>query len=250
MHSDETTNVNILLSNLRANNDENIVLIKTGALNPVHRSHISNLVQTKQYLEDVYHFHVLGGYISPTHDEYVYLKLRDDWITGECRIAMCEKAIEEAGQQSWLSVDKAECMAKEFVDLSIVSSSLQKFINDKLKLSTPIRVIYVCGLDLFNRCGGLRSLRYSKMGVAVVYRPGEQETIVKQAVIKDSNIFYVPIKDEIKWTLEDVSSTLIRKTLKNNQSCEHLTYTSVIDYLRTIPIRPLKHKCIVDEKDE
>ncbi|CAF1346389.1 unnamed protein product [Rotaria sordida] len=89
---------------------DNVVLIETGALNPVHRNHISNMIKTKQYLERVHGFNVIGGYLSPTHDEYVRGKLGEELISGQHRIEICQKAIEEANQQHWLSVDKAECM--------------------------------------------------------------------------------------------------------------------------------------------
>ncbi|CAF1465543.1 unnamed protein product [Rotaria sordida] len=114
MHSERTTDLSILYSNLKSHptNQENVVLIKTGSMNPVHRSHISNMVRTKQYLERVYNFNVIGGYLSPTHDEYVHSKLGNELISGQHRIEMCRKAIEEAGQQHWLSVDMAECMGK------------------------------------------------------------------------------------------------------------------------------------------
>ncbi|CAF1150871.1 unnamed protein product [Didymodactylos carnosus] len=234
MHSDKTTNIAILRSNVRDNQNENVVLLKTGSLNPVHRTHISNLVQTKEYLERVYSFNVLGGYISPTHDEYVRGKLQNEFISSKHRIEMCEKAIEESGQESWLSVDRAECMASGFIDFERVSCSLYHFINDKLKLPKSVRVIYVSGLDLFNRCNGIDLLRNLKMGVAVVYRPEQRETLIKQLAILDKNVFYVPIDDETKKTLVDISSTLIRKNFNSNEECEHLTYTSVLNYLRLI----------------
>lgn len=112
MHSESTTDLSKIRLNLKnsASNAENVVLIKTGALNPIHRSHISNLIKTKHYLESVYHLNVIGGFISPTHDHYVHGKLGDELIPGHLRIQLCEKAIEEENQQHWLSVDKAECM--------------------------------------------------------------------------------------------------------------------------------------------
>ena len=114
MHSNLTTDVTILRDNLaRAKpNRENVVLIKTGSLNPIHRGHISNMIKTKKYLEEVHGFNVIGGYISPTHDHYVRGKLAHQCILGVDRIVMCQKAIEEEQQQHWLSVDKAECMGK------------------------------------------------------------------------------------------------------------------------------------------
>lgn len=114
MHSESTTDLSKIRFNLQNSpeNAENVVLIKTGSLNPVHRSHISNLIKTKKYLENVHHLNVIGGFISPTHDEYVEGKLGHELIPGRLRIEMCEKAIEEENQQHWLAVDKAECMGK------------------------------------------------------------------------------------------------------------------------------------------
>ena len=116
MHSESTTDISKIRVNLQKSpvNVQNVVLIKTGALNPIHRSHISNLIKTKQYLENVHHLNVVGGFISPTHDEYVASKLGDELIPGRLRIELCEKAIEEENQQHWLAVDKAECMGKSY----------------------------------------------------------------------------------------------------------------------------------------
>jgi len=116
MHSTSTTDLSILHANLNGTigtDKENIVLIKTGALNPVHRAHISNMIKTKEYLERVHGFRVIGGYLSPTHDEYVHGKLGKEFVSGHHRIQMCAEAIKESNQQHWLSVDRAECMGKK-----------------------------------------------------------------------------------------------------------------------------------------
>lgn len=112
MHSELTTDLSIIYSNLNKLklDKENVVLIKTGSLNPIHRSHISNMIKTKYYLENIYNLNVIGGYISPTHDQYVKRKLGKEFISSQHRIHMCQKAIEEENQQHWLSVDKAEAL--------------------------------------------------------------------------------------------------------------------------------------------
>jgi nicotinic acid mononucleotide adenylyltransferase len=112
MHSELTTDLSKLRSNLTGmkTNTENVVLISTGSFNPVHRCHLSNLIRTKEYFENDCGFNVLAGYLSPTHDEYVREKLREECLPGQLRIQLCEKAIEEANQQHWLAVDKAEVM--------------------------------------------------------------------------------------------------------------------------------------------
>ena len=118
--------------------------------------------------------------------------------------------------------------------------SLQNFINQKFNLGKPIRVIYVAGLDLFNRCHGMRGLRSSNMGgVAVVYRSG-QETyrITSDDSQCDPKVFYVCSNDNNMETssleYEDISSTLIRKRLIDNQNCDHLTFKSVLEHMKMI----------------
>ncbi|CAF0987155.1 unnamed protein product [Adineta ricciae] len=243
MHSTTTTDLSILLQNLSKTNDthkEKVVLIKTGALNPVHRAHISNMIKAKEHLERVYGFHVIGGYLSPTHDQYVQGKLsREDFLSGYHRIRMCEEAIKEANQQHWLGVDKAECTAPKFISLSKVTLSLQMFINEVIQLEKPIRVIYVAGLDLFNRCHGMVAMREAPWnGVAVVYRSGEKESLIQSShSISNERLFYVrdDTPENQAEAVSQISSTQIRQMIKNGQSCHNLTYQSVLDYLKTIP---------------
>jgi hypothetical protein len=61
MHSESTTDLSIIKFNLRRYkpNKENVVLLKTGSLNSINRSHVSNMIKTKQYLENVYDFNVM-----------------------------------------------------------------------------------------------------------------------------------------------------------------------------------------------
>lgn len=111
MHSNKTTNLSVIIQNLITHSDdvrEKVVLIKTGSLNPIHRGHISNLVRVKEYLERERNLHVVGGYISATHDDFVRRKLGGKCIPGHHRIQMCRLAIQEAEQTHWLDVDEAE----------------------------------------------------------------------------------------------------------------------------------------------
>ncbi|CAF1328249.1 unnamed protein product [Rotaria sordida] len=101
IHLESTTDLSIIYSNLNKSksNKENIILISTGAMNPIHRCHISNMIKTKQYLENIHDYNVIAGYISPTHDEYVQEKLGNYFIPSHHRINMCQKAIQEENQQ-------------------------------------------------------------------------------------------------------------------------------------------------------
>ena len=72
--------------------------------------------------------------------------------------------------------------------------SLQQFLNEKIRLDKPIRVIYVAGLDLFNRCHGMNGLREKDVGgVAVVYRIGQDSSLI-QSILQEnpSKLYFIP----------------------------------------------------------
>ncbi|CAF3633912.1 unnamed protein product [Rotaria sp. Silwood1] len=71
LFTDKNTNIDIVKKNCEEchsqNSQHNCVLIMTGSLNPIHRSHISNLETVKKQLEQSNpSWHVLAGYLSPT----------------------------------------------------------------------------------------------------------------------------------------------------------------------------------------
>jgi hypothetical protein len=51
-----------------------VVLLSTGALNPVHIGHLNAMHRARAYLS-LLGFHVLAGFLSPTHDNYVRPKM-------------------------------------------------------------------------------------------------------------------------------------------------------------------------------
>jgi nicotinic acid mononucleotide adenylyltransferase len=74
-------------------------------------------------------------------------------------------------------------------------------------------------------------------GVAVVYRLGENTSLVKSIVNQNhSKVWFIPVDDKDENELNDISSTLIRRKLRLNEDCSHLTYKSVLEYLRMTPI--------------
>jgi hypothetical protein len=52
-----------------------IVLLSTGALNPVHLGHVSAMERARKYLNSM-GYNVICGYMSPTHDDYVGPKMQ------------------------------------------------------------------------------------------------------------------------------------------------------------------------------
>lgn len=216
-----------------------VVLISTGAYNPIHRMHLEVFKSAKTYLEETHKFCVIGGqiskmrsrndsnfrylgFISPSHDQYVEAKLADDFIPSVDRLKMIELAIQDAGEASWLVADGWEANRPNFISFSSVTWALdrqlkQKFPNEK------IVVMYLCGADLILRCGG-----FSKLGenpVICVGRPGFSEQVKKFKETRGYELYFVPMETE------SISSTLIRDTLRSGGQISTMTYSSVEKYL-------------------
>ncbi|CAF4415586.1 unnamed protein product, partial [Rotaria socialis] len=223
----------------------NCVLLTTGSLNPVHRSHIKNLELVKKHLErNSPRWNVLVGYLSPTHDLYVRGKLGKATIPGCDRCDLCELAIREHERETtashWLSVSRAESEYHHgFVDCGPTTEALRQYINSALVGSdrlfrNPIYVVYVCGLDHFNKCPDVRRLAREKyIKCAVIYRKQCDERHIS-TFDESSNIIYVPLEGERK-DLIDISSTEIRRCWENSSyDITQFTYASVADRLKSM----------------
>ncbi|CAF1220355.1 unnamed protein product [Didymodactylos carnosus] len=165
-------------------------------------------MRAKQYLEREREppWNVLAGYLSPTNDSYVHSKLGDSaWIPAKDRCQLCEEAIEyHAGPEisSWVTISRGESeWCDGFIDFGPVSESLRDFLNGTLVdeenlLKYPLRVVYVCGLDHFNKCPEVENItKQRNMACAVVYRVGYEEQRIQRSV-KSSGVIYIPLTEE------------------------------------------------------
>ncbi|CAF1394899.1 unnamed protein product [Adineta steineri] len=249
MHNPTNTDIDILIKNCKrrklANSRHNCVLLTTGSFNPVHPLHFQNLLRVKEYLEHEQQppWNVLAGYISPTHDSYVHSKLGDPaWISAKDRCRLCEGAIEYEGSEvsSCISVSRGESEWNGgFVDFGPVTENLRDFLNTTLVseeniLQHPLRVVYVCGLDHFNKCSYLEGMaKQRNMACAIVFRVGYDEQQVSRS-IKASGVIYISLSEE-RTKLVDVSSTQIRQYYQNPTSkktnIEQNIYPVVREYM-------------------
>lgn len=173
-------------------------------------------------------------------DSYVRSKLgASDWIPGDDRSELCEKVIKAESLTSFISVAKGELQYKGFADFDEVTIQLAEFLNSELygsdkKLKHPLKVVYVCGLDHFNKCSHVEYLARAKdVACAVIYRLGASDRRIKALEEQSSNIYYITLEDE-RETLVDISSTAIRQQYRNptNANVDELTYQCVAEYLQ------------------
>ncbi len=171
---------------------------------------------------------------------YVHDKLGDrDWIPAEERAKLCEEAIESENLLDLVSVSKGEFQYDGFVDFDTVSENLAEFLNSTLcgpnkLLEYPLKVVYVCGLDHFNKCSYVvRLAKQKNMACAIIYRPGAIEDHIKAVQDRLSNVYYITLEND-RETLTDISSTAIRKQYQtsNNIDFDELSYPCVTTYYK------------------
>lgn len=127
-------------------NDTNelIVLLSTGAFCPLHKSHIEMMEIAKNEFESQGAI-VLGGYFSPSHDNYVSPKCHNEALKALHRLHLCEQALLES---DWLMVDAWESLyIDRAVNFSDVILRLENYLATHLNSHKAIRVVYVFGSD-------------------------------------------------------------------------------------------------------
>lgn len=119
-----------------------LVLLNTGSYSPIHIGHIQMMEQAKTALQNQYH--VVAGYMSPSHDMYVSSKYSGSAAYhSEARINLCQEVL---SQSSWLMVDPWEArhniVSINFTDVIIrLKNYLKKYVN------LDIEIGYVFGSD-------------------------------------------------------------------------------------------------------
>lgn len=146
-----------------------VVLLATGALNPVHLGHVAMLERARAALESD-GLDVVGGFLSPSHDAYVGPKAAaggEAALPASVRLDLCRLALEGlpwAAAASWESSVRGG-----WPDYPEVVESLAAALEDRWGSAAP-RVVYVCGADHYRN-----NVRHSGLpGVAVVSRSGAE----------------------------------------------------------------------------
>lgn len=171
-----------------------------------------------------------------------------DHINGRDRCRLCAGAIQEELSEAnsrgepledFISVSRAEIDFDCFVDFDDVSISLEKFLNSTLPERDnlprrPLKVIYVCGLDHFNKCPHVTTLsKQENMACTIIYRPGVSDDYIKSRSKNSSNIYYIDLNAE-REVLRDISSTAVRKQYRtqNDRDSDQLSYECVREYYK------------------
>ncbi|CAK4711175.1 unnamed protein product [Aphanomyces euteiches] len=156
---------------------EVVVLVASGAYNPVHMLHIRAFYVARQHIEANYKFAVVGGIISPCHDTYVRTKNRRkprEMIPKAHRLAMLEAA---TASSSWIEVDKWEITRRRVLDYLSTLTHVREICEAQFP-QFKFRVLYVCGVNTVVKLSHT-ALRDEGFGCIAVCRPNQTEMLYK-----------------------------------------------------------------------
>ena len=146
------------------------VLVCTGSFSPVHSGHLAMMAAARRSVEAA-GYTVVGGYLSPGHDEYLALKLGDAALSAPHRLRLCAAAVAET---DWLMVDPWEAMHRDVaVNFTDVVHRLTAYLHHHI--SPQLTVFYVCGGD-----NARFALTFAQRGSCVVVgRPGTEDRLAR-----------------------------------------------------------------------
>lgn len=196
-----------------------VVLLTTGAMNPMHRGHVSMLEKTARQLSDVYGKVVVGAFISPSHDLYLEGKFRGkpgSYLPSAQRLALCRAGCDD---HPLVAVSSWECsVSGRWPDFPEVAQAAEVALGTQFP-RVPIKLIYCCGDDHAVKCC-LHSGLTSTIGVCVVTRKNLDSPSVSRDFIARPECLLFVVNDATDDT-STFSSTGVRKALAYLQAALH-----------------------------
>jgi len=213
-----------------------IAIIACGSFSPPTLAHFRVLEDARDTAEAM-GYHVIGGFMSPVHLAYGKKSLAANFH----RVNMVGKTLQD---NDWISVDPWECSQDAWtVTAKVIDRYQEQFdaLHKEGKLKMPARAALLGGADLVEsfvatNADGTPSWtaedveKIVSRGVCCITRAGFNldDVIAKNEILtkhKD-NIFMVtpPIENNI-------SSTLVRKSLAAKKSLKYVVSDVTIDYI-------------------
>ncbi|KAF0698322.1 Aste57867_11042 [Aphanomyces stellatus] len=229
-----------------ATHQEVVVLVSSGAYNPVHMLHIRAFYAARQvwlvcdcykpttwspqHIEANYKFPVVGGIISPSHDTYVRTKNRRkprEMIPKTHRLAMLEAA---TASSSWIEVDKWEITRRRVLDYLSTLTHVREICEHQFP-QFKFRVLYVCGVNTIVKLSHT-ALKDEGFGCTIICRPNQTDMLHKHLGAKWSKIAIV-VEDVgvLACELERATSFRVRQALIQGESCSAMVGKNVHEYM-------------------
>lgn len=137
-----TTPVGKIIENMKDKDIINpVVLLTTGGFDPIHDGHLYMMDFAKKVLEKN-GYNVVGGYLSPSHENYVSTKPYYK-INSYDRLDLCQECVKDS---KWLMIDPWESIyVKTYVNFTDIIQRLEKYLRKHV--NPKIQVAYIFGGD-------------------------------------------------------------------------------------------------------
>ncbi len=205
---------------------KNIILLLNGCFNPIHNNHIRLLELAREHLNSLDLYHVVGGYISPTHDAGIERKLSTLPTTWQNRLEMCRLAVHDS---SWIMVDEWQISQEK----NHGAQHSKQHLSDFLRKSYPsIEIVSICGGDALPK---LKSTFKKELVICVINRPIDEFDFnqwFQSSLVEPYHNNILLLHDN--QCIKHISSTYIRQQISQHlfDSLMNDLHPSVVDYHR------------------
>ena len=191
------------------------ILVLGGSLTTNHNMHIHSFTVCKNHIDSLGKEKVIGGFLIPTSDDYLYSKLGSEAISLENRNKMIELSISSS---DWI-INCPWGFANSFVAGESIKSMMKKIFFDELK---NLKLRFICGADF-----AYRAHLYLKGNAISLARKGYTDKLM--SLSKSFHKDFILIEHE---EMKDISSTLIRDKLKKGELInEEIVHKDVAKFL-------------------
>eukprot|EP00811_Abedinium_folium_P035392 NODE_8188_length_1515_cov_16.369597.p1 GENE.NODE_8188_length_1515_cov_16.369597~~NODE_8188_length_1515_cov_16.369597.p1 ORF type:complete len:278 (+),score=25.44 NODE_8188_length_1515_cov_16.369597:82-915(+) len=209
-----------------------VVLIACGAYSPPTVSHLRMMEEARDAMV-ARGYYVAGGFLSPVHQKYGKRSL----VSMQHRLRMLALAVKDS---DWLNVDGWECSQEGFtLTARVLDTHFQPAISE---LSPGARAVLVCGADQF------QSFAHVNPDGTPLWSPEDQEVIIGRCgvvvmgredisleeIIEQSALFKRHRANIVTFSpvvVNNISSTVIRKLLREHKSVKYLVHDDVQAYI-------------------
>lgn len=227
-----------------SNSKSAVLIVACGSFSPPTLAHFRILEDARDCLQ-AQGIHVVGGIMSPVHAKYGKKSL----AAMHHRLNMVQEGLADS---DWLSCDAWECAQDEWTRTAHVISRIQSELDllyQEGRLSQPARAALLGGADLVESFAEIRPNgepvwspedveEIVSRGVVCITRDGfDLEDIIRRQPIlakHRNSIHMVSVSVE-----NNISSTLLRKTLVGGGSIKYLTLEPVRQYILEHNLREL-----------
>mmetsp|Transcript_35353 Transcript_35353/g.46677 ORF Transcript_35353/g.46677 Transcript_35353/m.46677 type:complete len:299 (-) Transcript_35353:233-1129(-) len=227
--------VAIRLNQLVDSSRPKLLIVGSGAYNPIHKLHLRMFYVARRFLEERTEGEVVGGVVSPSHPTLVRQKYRTrprEIIPPRHRLQITKIAV---GESSWLTVDPWEITRRRIMDylsvLDHVASTVQRAFPHMEDANRPIQILYLCKGNSVLKLNP-EMLREKGYGCVCVCRPLETDKLLSMMGKRFAGVAHV-VEDRaiLSHQLERTCSHRVRQELIQGNSVEDMTGEAVSKYL-------------------